>query len=346
MSPNGLPVLHATGRRLRVALVADPLTHVCLQPECDWVDLTPANHRQVLQNFQPDFVFFESVWHGPENAWTRKVASYPWYRFTSNRAVRQLTQSARELGIPTVFWCKEDSVHFDRFINSARHFDHVLTVDANCVPRYRAVMGPQASVGVLLFPVQPRLHSFTGFDFRHRRALFMGSYSRHIHNARRAWQDMAFEAATRSGLGLTVYDRNSGRKSSVYRYPQWPGLEVWPMLGHGETAGAYKAYVASLNVNTVTDSPSMYSRRLVEILACGGIAVTSPAPSVDLLFKDFCHIINSPQEALPLFERLAREGPRADDLARARAGAEYVAREMTWGRRLADVAALLKLNVA
>ncbi len=325
------------GRNPRIAVVADPLTHACLRPECDLEYLTPANYKVVLPSFKPDFLFFESVWQGYQDTWKGKVASYPWYRFLSNDAVAQLTQYARGLGIPTVFWCKEDGVHFQRFINSARHFDHVLTVDVNCVARYKAVMGENASVKVLPFPVQPKFHSFSGFDFKHRSASFLGSYSHHIHSARRAWQDMAFVSVLQAGLGLTIFDRNSNRKSSIYRYPKLPGSVVLPGLSHERTGQIYKDYLVSLNVNTVQDSHSMYSRRLVEILACGGIAVTSPAQSVDKLFKEFCHVVTNSDEAKPLFERLAREGSSKHDLERARAGSEYVLREHTWGKRLSEI---------
>ncbi len=332
------------GRQLRVAIVADPLTRACLQSECELADVTPFNYQEVLTVFKPDFLFFESVWHGHEDSWKFKVASYPWYRFRSNKAVAQLTQTARSLGVPTVFWCKEDGVHFQRFVNSARCFDHVLTVDATCVARYKAVLGERASINVLPFPVQPKFHSFTGFNFKHRGATFLGSYSHHIHGVRRAWQDMAFTSAIQSGLGLTIFDRNSNRQSGIYRYPQLPGAVVLPALTHEQTGQAYKDYVVSLNVNTVTDSPSMYSRRLVEILACGGIAVTSPADSVDALFKEFCHVVSSAEEAVSLFERLAAVGPSERDMERARAGSEYVLSEHTWAKRLQQVADWLGLQ--
>ncbi len=329
---------------LRVAVVADPLTRACLQPECELADVRPDNYQEVLTDFKPDFLFFESVWHGRDDGWKFQVASYPWYRFRSNKAVAKLARYARSLGVPTVFWCKEDGVHFHRFINSARHFDHVLTVDANCVDRYKAVMGPNASLGVLPFPVQPKIHSFTGFEFKHRSAAFLGSYSHHVHSERRTWQDMAFASVQQSGLGLTIFDRNSDRKSAIYRYPQLPGAVVLPSLSHEQTGQAYKDYLVSLNVNTVGDSPSMYSRRLVEILACGGIAVTSPAKSVDALFRDYCHVVSSNEEAIALFSRLAKDGPTPQDLERARAGAEYVMREHTWAKRLAEISNWLGLR--
>jgi len=338
MPPMPGPALQA----LTVALVADELTRACLVPECRVVDVpalaTAQGFARLLRHARPDLLLVESAWMGAGQSWRHRIAAYPhWWR--SNRRLCLLAHVARDLGIPTVFWNKEDGVHFDRFIASARLFDHVFTVDANCLGRYRAAMGPGASVHVLPFPVQPAYHRFTGFAFRRTMATFVGSYSSHIHPARRAWQDMAFAAALETGLGLTVFDRNSARASAIYRYPARPGIVVNPAVAHVETARIYKDHLVSLNVNTVTDSATMFSRRLVEILACGGIAVTSAARSVEALFADFCHVVRHPDEARDLFARL-RHGPTPHDLERARAGAAFVAAHHTWDRRLAEVAAV------
>lgn len=80
----------------------------------------------------------------------------------------------------------------------------------------------------------------------------------------------------------------------------------------------------------------MYSRRLVEILACGGIAVTNPTAAVNRYFSEYCHVISDHTEAADLFTRL-KMGPSARDLERAAAGARYVLAEHTWAQRLDDV---------
>ena len=324
--------------KLKIALVADELTRSCLSLECNVIDVPSSGFKGLLKSERPDLLLVESAWHGVDDSWKYKIASYPRHLLRSNRRLRGLVRVARDLGIPTVFWNKEDGVHFDRFIASARLFDHILTVDANCVPRYRAVVDPGTSVGVLPFPVQPRFHNFTGFNFRTHDANFVGSYSTHIHDVRRAWQNMAFTAVHESGMALTIYDRNSERGSSIYRYPEWDGLVVRPAVPHAQTAQIYTDHLISLNVNTVTDSPTMVSRRLVEILACGGIAVTSASASVDALFRDFCHVVTTAEEARDLFDRL-RHGPSSEDLDRARQGAAFVAEHHTWAQRLELVTA-------
>jgi spore maturation protein CgeB len=322
--------------RPRIALVSDALTQSSLEAECDVITVTPRNHRFALKYGRPDLLLVESAWQGYRDAWKYRVAAYPDHPARSNAALAALVARARDAGIPTVFWNKEDGVHFDRFIDSARLFDHIFTVDENCIPRYRAVVGDNVSVNTLMFAVQPATHSFSGFHFKHKRSNFVGSYSHHIHDRRRNWQDMFFDAASQTGLGMTAVDRNSGRKAAHYRFPQLANLDVLPAVTHAGTAQIYKDYLVSLNVNTIEDSATMFSRRLVEILACGGIAVTNPSPAVARYFEEYCHVVRTPDEARELFGRL-KHGPDARDLERARAGADYVLRDHTWTHRLQEI---------
>lgn len=329
--------------KFKIALITDVLTNHCIRNEASTVQVTPFNHRLLLKLWKPDFLFVESAWQGHRNRWKFKIASYPQYPERSNQQLMKVVGYAKDLGIPTVFWNKEDAVHFDRFIESAKLFDHVFTVDVNCISKYRDVLGSSATVSPLIFAVQPSFHNFLGFNFKYNRANFVGSYSHHIHDRRRAWQNMLFDAAVKSGLGLTIVDRNSERKSANYRYPQNEGMQVLPAIAHNKTANIYKDYLVSLNINTIEDSASMFSRRLVEILACGGIAVTNPAPSVDKYFKDYCHVVHNDEEAIELFQRL-KHGPSSLDLERAEAGARYVLENHTWAHRLKEISRVIGLE--
>lgn len=94
-----------------------------------------------LRLFRPDLLFVESAWQGWHNSWKYRIAAYPDHPERNNHLLLRLLEYARKRHIPTVFWDKEGLVHFDRFIDSARHFDHVFTVDADTIPRYKKVMG-------------------------------------------------------------------------------------------------------------------------------------------------------------------------------------------------------------
>ncbi|HHT7855899.1 CgeB family protein [Pasteurella multocida] len=297
-----------------------------------------------LKSREGYILFVESAWSGYKDRWKYKIADYPEHPKRTNEKLVHLVKQAKEKGIPTVFWNKEDSIHFDRFIDSAKHFDHIFTVDKNCVERYRAIVPPETTVDVAMFPVQPRIHNYQGFNFKHMAANFIGSYSKHVHDKRRERQELLFRAAFKTGLPVTVFDRNSDRKSDNYRYPAEEFcLTVHPAIDYVQTADIYRQFAVSLNVNTIEDSPTMYSRRVVEVLACAGILVSTPSLAVERLFKDYCHIVNSEEEAIELFERL-KYGPSPLDLEMAKAGADFVLNNFTWHHFLQKIKETIERN--
>ncbi|MEK8227730.1 hypothetical protein NKG05_18920 [Oerskovia sp. M15] len=84
------------------------------------------------------------------------------YHLTGTSAPRpafiELVTFCREQGIPTVFWNKEDPVHFEDFLESAALFDRVCTTDVNRVPDYVERLGHDR-VSVLPFAAQPAIHN-------------------------------------------------------------------------------------------------------------------------------------------------------------------------------------------
>lgn len=337
--PQGVPAGGPFGQ-LKIALVSDYFTAVCLAAECSVRCLTPANYRDVLAHWKPDLVFVESAFHGADGAWRYELARQPrWLRLRQPRTIFKLLQFARQQGIPTVFWNKDDGAFFDDFVHLAPAFDAVFTTDQDCIDKYRQHVSSTVPVQSLGIAYQPAFHHFTGFEFSKRAACFTGSYYRFILNERGQFLNTMFSACDAAGFPLNVYDRNSHRMSRLveFRFPKSPQLQLYPRVPHPETARIYKQHVASINVNSVTGSATMWSRRLLEILACGGIVVTNRSRSVELHFSDYCHIVDTRDQATELFARLAKDGPSASDLERARAGAHYVAQHHTWRQRLEQV---------
>lgn len=330
--------------RLKVALVADSYTAHCMAVECRVRVLTPRNYREVIEEWRPDLVFVESAFHGADGSWRYRLAKQPrWLRLGPPAAILALVACARDRGVPTVFWNKDDGAFFEDFIEVARAFDYIFTTDQDSVADYRRHLGAQVPVHTLTMPYQPAFHQFSGFHFERNEACFTGSYYRRILSERRKFLDMVFDACAAARLSLNVYDRNRDRLSRHFEFafPRHPQLQVHGKVPYRRTADIYKQHVISVNVNSVTGSATMVSRRLLEILACGGIAVTNPSLAVERQFQDYCHVVTSAPQAKELFARL-RGGPSARDLARAEAGAAYVRQHHTWSHRLRDVCAIVK----
>ncbi|MCP3669838.1 MAG: glycosyltransferase [Gammaproteobacteria bacterium] len=331
--------------RLKIALVTDYFTTECLSEECRIRSMTPANYREIIAEWKPDMVFVESAFHGMGGAWRYELAKQPkLLRMSRPTAIYQLVEFAKDSGVPTVFWNKDDGAFFDAFIDVAKVFDFIFTTDKECIQDYRQHVSAHVPVNTLVMPYQPAFHSFSGFNFVHNEACFMGSYYRQILDERRQFLDMVFNVCEDTGVRLNVFDRNHDRLSRYFefRFPKSKQLTMHSKVPHRETAQIYKAYSVSLNVNSVTGSETMYSRRLLEILACGGIAVTNPSRSVDRYFRDYCHVVTTREELQEIFSRLCA-GPSTEDLDRAEAGAQYVRTAHTWEHRLEDICNTVKI---
>ena len=339
------PDLDGPFGKLKLALITDHFTEDCLSVECRIRNVTPKNYKEVFQSWKPDLLFVESVFHGFEGRWRYELARQPkWMRLTKPKAIYRVVDFARECGIPTVFWNKDDGAFFDTFIDVAAHFDHVLTTDITCIPKYKARLPAEATANVMMMPYQPAFHHFSGFAIERNEACFTGSYYRKILDARRSFLDSVFQVSGEVGAVVNVYDRNHDRFSRYFefRFPKDGGLKVHPRVAHRETAFVYKKHALSINVNSVTDSETMCSRRLLEILACGGVMLTNPSRCVDRYFRDFCHVASSPGEVRELLSRL-KFGPSNEDLERAEAGARYVRSAHTWEHRLSELCAITKV---
>ncbi|ECP4285034.1 glycosyltransferase, partial [Campylobacter jejuni] len=319
-------------------LIADELTYASLKEEDGVVlrNVTPINYKVLFYFWKPDFLFVESAWHGCKNKWKYQIASYPDYPKRNNKKLQKCVDFAKTLNIPTVFWNKEDHVHFDRFIESAKLFDFIFTVDENCISKYKSYVGENSFVGVLPFAVQSKFHNFTGFNFTLNKANFVGSYSRHIHEKRRFYQDMMFKLSSEIN-NLDVFDRNSNRKSTNYRYPIFKGMQIYPSVEYKKTAQIYKKYLISLNVNTIENSPTMFSRRLIEIIACGGIAITNHTSAVEKYFKDYCYSFQTEKELRNMLYKFQKNGLSEDDKIKLKNGAEFIAKNHTWKQRLEQI---------
>lgn len=323
---------------LKIALISDELTYASLKEEDRVVikNITPLNYKLIFYFWKPDFLFVESAWNGYKNKWKYKIAAYSDFPKRNNNKLAMVVQYAKQLNIPTVFWNKEDDVHFDRFINSAKLFDFIFTVDENCIPRYKSYVDKKSFVDVLPFAVQSKFHNFTGFNFTLNKANFVGSYSRHIHEKRRLCQDMMFKLTSKIN-NLDVYDRNSNRKSINYRYPDIEGMQIFPSVEYKETAEIYKKYLISLNVNTIENSSTMFSRRLIEIIACGGVAITSYSPAVEKYFKDYCYPFKTEEDLQDILYKFKTYGLNDEDKIKLKNGAEFIAKNHTWTQRLEQI---------
>lgn len=292
LSSPGRPVAR---RQVRMCAVLDDFSEHCFAPECRLTQPRPDNWKETVDSCKPDLVLVESAWRGNHGAWQYRVARY---NAPPGHELIDLTAWACEQGVPSVFWNKEDPVHHERFIDAARMFDVVLTSDANCVERYRDALGHER-IHPLPFAAQPGLHNpMEAPAERIGRACFAGSYYRNRHPERRQELEMLLDAARDEGLD--IYDRNHGEAgpgAADFRFPERFRKYIRGRLAYRNMVETYRQYRLFLNVNSVVDSPTMFSRRVFELLACGTPVVSTPSRGLDEMLGEAVWIVRGPEEA-------------------------------------------------
>ncbi|GHD11676.1 glycosyltransferase [Zhihengliuella salsuginis] len=277
---------------IRLGIIADEFTTKSLEAECDLVPMDRDTWGRQLDEDGIDALLVESAWEGNGGQWRRGVGFYTDEEF---EPLRSLLATCRERGIRTIFWNKEDPVHIDRYVPTAAHFDHVFTTDADCIPRYASGRDTK-SIAALPFFAQPQLHNPTpsARDYDHSVA-YGGSYYGDRYPDRS--KELARMLGEISEHGLTIYDRQVNHPGSPYQFPGALAPFVQGGLPYAEMVEAYKSHPVHVNVNSVATSPTMFSRRVMELAACGTPIITGSGTGVPTFFAPHLPLATSPGEA-------------------------------------------------
>lgn len=271
--------LNKTMKSLNVACILDDFSMQCFGEEINLLPVYPNRWRELLEEELPDFLLVESAWHGNGKSWQYLIGKYSGY---SNNELIKLVRWFQEKNIPTVFWNKEDPFHFDKFIDSAKHFDYIYTTDVNMVEKYLANV-KHKNVYTLPFAAQPRRHNPIRLEKeRERKICFAGTYYANRHEDRRKDMDKLLEMS--DSYGLVIYDRNFYRSESEFKFPDQYKKDILGVLPYSKMDIAYKNYRYILNVNSIKNSESMFSRRVFEGMACGTPIISNFSKGIEKTF--------------------------------------------------------------
>lgn len=267
--------------KLKVAAVMDEFTFHCFAPECELYQLSTCDISAQLNEFAPDFIFLESAWQGKDGEWFKKV------RYFSDELI-QIIHWARKNSIPVIFWNKEDPVHFGAFLFVAKLADYVFTTDVRCIERYRQEV-QHNRVALLPFAAQPKLHNPIEEFVRLNKSCFAGSYYKN-YPQRQADFDTLMEAVL-DFTEVDIYDRNYNSPDSQNIFPKKYHDNIIGGLAFDEISKAYKGYQFGINMNTIKNSPSMFARRVYELMASNTVVVSNYSQGIERVFNKL--VINS-----------------------------------------------------
>lgn len=263
---------------LKIACIVDDFTEYCLAKECQLINLDIHTWQQQLEELKPDFLFVESAWRGYQNQWNKKVSSF-------SIELASVIHYCKQNHIPTVFWNKEDPVHFDTFFTTALQFDVVFTTDMDSIPLYKLLLHHD-NVGLFPFAASPKVfHPIEVYD-RENAICFAGSYYR-----KRIKRSETFDAIyniCKKYMDFYIYDRNAHPGDVNYAYPDKYKDSILGSLPVDQIDIAYKKYRFGLTMNTVQDSSTMEARRVFELMASNTITVSNECNAITNMLGDLC----------------------------------------------------------
>lgn len=269
---------------LKIACIFDEFSMTSFSKQAKLITFTTENWMEKLTEEVPDALIVESAWKGNFGSWEYKIAKY---NNQDQSALIELIAWCRSNGIPTAFWNKEDPIHFEKFINTAKLFDFIFTTDADMIPKYQKVTGNDR-VYAMPFSAEPSIHNPIKITKqRINKISFAGSYYANRHADRKKDMDELLDIAAE--YGLDIFDRNYERnkkEKTHFSFPDKFESNIKGSLKYDEIDIAYKGYKVMLNVNSVKNSPTMFSRRVFEGLACGTPILSSYSEGIKKTFKD------------------------------------------------------------
>lgn len=322
------PAAPTTARDLTIAAVLDPFSVACFSAECQIISLDPDKWFEQVQRNPPHFLLVESAWSGVSGEWKGGVER-------GAQPIRSLVAAFRSAGIPTVFWNKEDPLHFGAFLDTASLFDHVLTTDAECIPRYRRLLGHDR-VGVMPFAVQPSIHHPVCRRPRARSSVFAGAWYGRLPQRARDFVSLA-DALALAGE-LLIHDRLDGRGAPYQRFPARYRKMLRPAIDYGRTGEVFRQHLIGLNLNTIKSSPTMFARRALELAASGTSVYGNHAVGLHIVLGDSVVATdNAPRLLAHAWCELRSPNAKIYRLRRLRALRSVMAGH-TWAHRLRQVA--------
>ena len=259
--------------RLKIALIGDPFTVENFEGVADKILIKPHDWRSLLKVDPPDFLFVESAWVGNGGAWANRIVN-------NTEELESLVRWCKTEGIPTVFWNKEDPIHFHRFLKAARLFDRVYTTCAESVAGYE-----KEGLRARTLPFSVNLATYNPIGSgqeRGRYGIFAGAYYGQKYPDRTADMERMLDLTMR--YGLRIFDRNAGATSEEFAFPERFRASILGSADARQLDKEYKRARLAINVNTVKDSRSMFARRVFELAITGTPTISNYSPALVEMF--------------------------------------------------------------
>ena len=280
---------------MKLGIIADIFTYENLNYLYNCTYIKP---EQKIATGMIDILFCESTWGGIDESWRDEI-----YMFDKNKSKKiiSVVSQCKKLNIPTVFYAKEDPIFFDGFKDCAKIFDLVITTSIECVNKYKQIGCKK--VLYTTFLINPMIHNPIKQHGISDRIAFPGSYYQFL-DKRVNIMDNVLNMNHSSNI-LDIYDRqyvhnkmtDQIKKMCINKdkckFPDKYNTNIYPCLTYSQVVDqVYKKYKCVLNINSISDSKTMFSRRVMEVAGCGTNIISNDSIGMKNIFGDNILILN------------------------------------------------------
>ncbi|WP_129595989.1 glycosyltransferase family protein [Anaerophilus nitritogenes] len=322
---------------IKVACILDEFGEEWFKYECNLIPLNINNWKETLIHTHPHFLLVQSAWQGNHGQWKYKITDLHKKKDTS---LKEVVYWCKTNNIPTVFWNIEDPYHFDSFIEAAKQFDYIFTTDSDSIKKYANIVNHNR-IYPLPFAAQPKQHNPIDKDKEKLGKVgFSGTWHKIGHEDRIVDMKKILEPALK--YNIHIYDRmHNYKKDNHYKFPHIYQSHIKKSIPYPQIGSIYKKYDVFLNVNTVQNSPTMFSCRVFEVLACGITLISGYALGVEKMLPNIVNLCKTKEETLKYLDLLLENKDLRDRLSLL--GLRTVLEKHTYRHRFETV--LEKINI-
>lgn len=257
----------------KIGIISDLFLYKSFEGLAEFKPIYPHNYQQ---HSDIDLLLLVSTWKG--------IDGISWKGVTARRSAQRellfdnILPFYRDLGIPIVFYSKEDPPNYAQFLPFAQQADYIFTSAEEMVEQYRADCPQAINIETLSFGINPKNHSPIGSQQGEIQSLvpFAGSWFNHKYPNRARWGGDILDAVVASDYyDLLIFDRNSELEDPRYRFPHRYANICTPAINHQTLLDIQRRIDVSVNLNSVSDSSSMFANRAIELQAQGTVVLSN-----------------------------------------------------------------------
>ena len=269
---------------VKIAIVADEFLYDSWKDTADFIYITPDTYKDVVH--EVDFLLIASAWRGLKNEWRLMGTEGS----ENNLVIHEVIDFYKKENKKVVFYSKEDPPNYEHFLPIAKKCDIIFTSCVEKVEDYKRDC-KNDRVYVMEFCINPMFHNPIGMQNKNKRegVFFAGSWMIKYPDRIKSMEIM-LDGVLAAKKPLIIADRNFSLNNITYFFPEKYYSYLCKEIPHDYLQKVHKLYNWAININSITDSKTMFANRVYELQANGVLMLSNYSIGVAEKFDEIFFI--------------------------------------------------------